>query len=120
MENQTAQRETSVHGGGGGGGGGLTYNSLMKMGTGKIKKRSKNFNPTLSYLREALGSDTADTAQKNYRPYINRKPRTDAKDVFKVVTELTTKSHQVILFATNNSSTITGEETKNIQRFQPC
>ena len=94
-----------------------SYSSLLKM-TRKNNRGKNGGNPTLSYLRDAIGSDTPDIAQRNYRPYINRKPRTVGKDVFKVSSFVMTKLHQVILFATNNSSTISGDDMKNIQKFK--
>ena len=82
------------------------------------KAKGNVLNPTLSNLRDVIGTDSPDMAQKKYRPYTRRKPEKIAKDVFKIETRLSTSLHQVNLLATNNSSTITGDEMKTIQRFK--
>lgn len=93
-----------------------TTSSILK--GGRRSTKVKNMNPTLSSLREAIGNDSPDAALKSYRPYLKRKPQTVGKDVFKIAAHLVTKLHQIFLFATNNSNTMSGEDVKNIQKFK--
>lgn len=82
------------------------------------KPGKKVLNPTLSNLRDVIGNDSPEMAKKKYQPYTRRKPQKTAKDVFKIDTRLSTSLHQVVLFATNNASTITGDDMRNIQKFK--
>ena len=93
-----------------------TYSSILK--GGRRSNKLKNINPTHSSLREAIGKGSPEAAFKSYRPYLKRKPQTVGKDVFKIAAQLVTKLHQVFLFATNNSNTMSGEDAKSIQKFK--
>lgn len=75
-------------------------------------------NPTLSDLREVIGQDSPEAARKKYKPYMRRRPRKVAKDVFRVETHITTDLHEIILLATNNPSSLSGGELKNVQKFK--
>ena len=93
-----------------------TYSSILK--GGRRSSKLKNINPTLSSLRDAVGNNSPEAALKSYRPYLKRKPQTVGKDVFKIASHLVTKLHQIFLFATNNSNTMSGEDVKSIQKFK--
>ena len=83
-------------------------------------KNGKDVNPTLANLRQCVGADTPEEAETNYRPYSRKRPQKIAKEVFRVVTRLSTALHQILFLATNNSSTIGTEsdEMKSIKRFK--